>query len=534
VKEARILVVDDDALLRALFSDTLRDAGMDVLEAHDGEAALEVLAAERIDAVVLDSRMPRMSGLDVLAAVRADDATRTLPVLLVTGEADVADRVRGLEAGANDYVTKPVDVDELVARVRAQLRGQAAWRRIIEDRMSERTTVAEALCGIPPQPAPEQTAALVCAELLRLGHAAGAGVVAIAPHGDALLLAAAGAFAQDLPAGRPLPAALAQRLRTCADAGPWIDTPDLSEGLSEQRKFAPGRPVALAPMRSGGVLLGLLAIVAGDTAADANQSLSAAVDCAPIAAALLAPALERRHRKQRARAGLEGLLERQAFRPVFQPIVDLPTRRTVGYEVLTRFGDGTPPGLRFAEAARAGMGPDLEAATMAAALRAARPLPPDVMLSVNVSPAFVAADGLLADLVTAAGRPLVLELTEHDPISDYAAVRNALRRLGADVRVSVDDAGAGYASLHHILALEPQYVKLDRGWVTGIATDPPRQALVAALDGFARRLGCTLIAEGIETEEEAQALEVLGVGLGQGWLLGRPQDRLPAEQRDAS
>ena len=120
-------------------------------------------------------------------------------------------------------------------------------------------------------------------------------------------------------------------------------------------------------------------------------------------------------------------------------------------------------------------------------------------------------------------------ITEHPPIDDYAALRAALARLDPSVRVAVDDASSSYASLRHILALRPAYVKLDMGWVRDIDADPARQALVAGLVHFADEVGCQLIGEGIETEAERAILFQLGVPLGQGYLLGRPapirQDR---------
>lgn len=520
-----ILVVDDDLLLRRLFSEILNDAGMRVLEAADGRAALDVLHTERVDAVLLDSQMPHLDGLAVLASVRADPSTHTLPVILVTGQSDTEDRVRGLEAGANDYLAKPVDTDELVARVRAQLRGQAAWLRIIDERLRERTDVAEALCRIRPQATPELSAQRVCTVLLGgLRDAAGAAVVVFEPLTGASLLAALDS--SGAAPFRPLPTEVATYIRERAQQGPWLE--DAAGPAGEAVLFGATRGAAFAPMHSGGRLLGVLVIAAGEgdgaRAGGTSNTLSAAIDYAPVTAALLAPALEDRRREQYARAGVRELLDPGAFRTVFQPIVDLGDRSAVGYEVLTRFGDGTPPNLRFAEAARAGMGLELESATMSAALRHAERLPDDVFLSLNVSPAFVADSERLGAVLGDTGRQIVLELTEHDPIEDYEAVRTALRTLGANVQVSVDDAGAGYASLHHILALEPQYVKLDRGWVSGIDQDPAREALVAALGSFAGRLGCTLIAEGIETEAEAAALQVLEVPLGQGWLLGRPME----------
>ena len=143
-------------------------------------------------------------------------------------------------------------------------------------------------------------------------------------------------------------------------------------------------------------------------------------------------------------------------------------------------------------------------------------------MSVNLSADVLQLEPPLQRITAAAGRPLIVEITEHERIDDYAAVRAALQALGPNVKLAVDDAGSGYASLRHILALQPAYVKLDIEWVRGLDREPVRRALVSGLAYFATETGCELIAEGIETQEELQALRDLGIGLGQGYLLGRP------------
>ncbi|MGH3666074.1 MAG: EAL domain-containing protein, partial [Egibacteraceae bacterium] len=327
--------------------------------------------------------------------------------------------------------------------------------------------------------------------------------------------------------GLPLAPALAQRLLRRAQQGAWTERRD------EQPPGSQGLPLfssdavaaAYAPLHSRGRLLGLLALSTELSPAEAltdavAQALSAAIDFAAVAAALLGPTLQQRMEERSTRAGLRDLLDERAFTPVFQPIVRLDDECIVGFETLTRFADGTEPRERFAQAAALGMGQELEAATMAASLSAANGRLDDTWLSVNVSPGFLASGGPEA-LARSASVDLVLELTEHDPVEDYADLSRAVERIPA-VRLSIDDAGAGYACLTHVLALRPAFVKLDRGWVTGIDRDPARQALVAGLESFATRTGSALIAEGVETSAELQTLRSLGVELGQGYLLGRP------------
>jgi EAL domain-containing protein (putative c-di-GMP-specific phosphodiesterase class I) len=133
----------------------------------------------------------------------------------------------------------------------------------------------------------------------------------------------------------------------------------------------------------------------------------------------------------------------------------------------------------------------------------------------------------VAAAANASARPLIVQLTEHEPIEDYPAVRTALTRLGPRIRISVADAGAGYASLRHLVDLRPDFLKIDRRWVSGIHHDAAQQALVAGLLGFARPTGATLIAEGVDTPEDLKVLHQLGVAYGQGFLFGAP---LPAAE----
>jgi EAL domain-containing protein (putative c-di-GMP-specific phosphodiesterase class I) len=195
----------------------------------------------------------------------------------------------------------------------------------------------------------------------------------------------------------------------------------------------------------------------------------------------------------------------------------------VGYEALTRFADGERPDRVFAAANRVGLGHDFELATLTAAVAASASLKPaSAYLSVNVSPEFVRS-GLANELLELVRRPVTVEVTEHVPIDDYAGLREAVRSLGRGVRLAVDDAGAGFASLRHVLELQPDVVKLDIALVRGIDSDPARQALVAGMVHFSERGAFALVAEGVETEAERDALVGLHVTCGQGYLFGRPE-----------
>jgi EAL domain-containing protein (putative c-di-GMP-specific phosphodiesterase class I) len=216
-----------------------------------------------------------------------------------------------------------------------------------------------------------------------------------------------------------------------------------------------------------------------------------------------------------------------SVRVALQPIVDLDRREPVGYEALMRFADGRSPDHWFAEAWQAGLGIELEVLALLSALRALDDLPTGTYLSVNTSPDVVIAAGLAGELdrLGVDGSRLVLELTEHAEIVDYDALSKALVPLrGCGVRIAVDDAGAGFASLRHVLNLNPDIIKLDISLTRGIESDPARTALVSLFASFAARIGATIVAEGIETEQDLQTLRGVGITCGQGYLLGRPAE----------
>jgi two-component system alkaline phosphatase synthesis response regulator PhoP len=119
-----VLIVDDEQHIRLLIEQTLEeleDEGVELLTAPDGEVALDAVASQHPDLVFLDVTMPRMNGLDVCRAIKGDPATAGTTVLLLTAKGQAYDREAGLAAGADDYLTKPFDPDDLLRRARTIL-----------------------------------------------------------------------------------------------------------------------------------------------------------------------------------------------------------------------------------------------------------------------------------------------------------------------------------------------------------------------------------------------------------------------------
>jgi len=225
------------------------------------------------------------------------------------------------------------------------------------------------------------------------------------------------------------------------------------------------------------------------------------------------------------RERIDSVLDQASLHPVFQRIADLADLTTVGYEALARFDEPHERGPAgwFADAFTVGRGVELEWLAAQAALASLPSMPAECFLAVNMSPATIlhVQEAQLCDPDLCPR--VVVELTEHVPIEDYAVVHAAfdeVRRHGA--RLAADDLGAGYAGFRHLIALEPDIIKLDISLVSSIIPNRGARALARALVAFATDVGATIVAEGVETADELQALVDLGVPWAQGYHLGRP------------
>lgn len=211
---------------------------------------------------------------------------------------------------------------------------------------------------------------------------------------------------------------------------------------------------------------------------------------------------------------------------VTQPIVDLRRGTIVGFELLSRFrlDVAAPADIVFACADRAGLGEELEALVVERALALARDLPPNCFLAINVDPNHLIAPQVINTILDYGSLGgIVFEMTEQRQIEDVQAVARCLsrlRKLGAFI--AVDDAGAGYSGLQQILALRPQFLKLDRTLVSSLHADEAKRATIEMLGELAGRLDAWIIAEGVETNHELHALAQLSVPLAQGYYLARP------------
>ncbi|MFQ1002805.1 EAL domain-containing protein [Modestobacter sp. SSW1-42] len=244
---------------------------------------------------------------------------------------------------------------------------------------------------------------------------------------------------------------------------------------------------------------------------------------ASAAAVVIEPGVREEARRREVLSRLEPVVADGGPVVVLQPIVDLATGRQVGSEALSRFPAAwaKAPDVVFEEAHSVGLGHQLE---LLALRRAADHLTVvEGYVAMNISPATLLLPEFTALLRQLPLDRVLLELSEHDQVADYADLAAVLAPLRAGgMRLAIDDVGAGYSSLRHIVLTAPDVLKMDRSVVSGVDGDPVLAKLVASLVEFGHGCGATVVAEGVETAAEAAALQELQVDFGQGWLFGRP------------
>ncbi len=260
----------------------------------------------------------------------------------------------------------------------------------------------------------------------------------------------------------------------------------------------------------------------------ADSQLRVALDQAREHASMRASFESRRRRQRLFELVIEGNI-----RSVYEPIVDVETRTVFGYEALARGPEGTElhsPMRLFAMATEQDLLFQLDCLCRKAGLDGARDLPGGAKLFLNVRPTTIhdpnfRAEALERTLASCQLCPsdVVFEISEQESIGNFSIFREVRDYYGnLGFKIALDDTGAGYASLEAVMELAPDFIKVDRAFVSRIDEDPARQGLLSALQSVAERLGAQIIGEGLDTLEELETLGRLGIAFGQGWLFGKP------------
>ena len=543
-----ILIADDDEEVALLLRTYLRPLEAEILTARDGEEALAVAQSRLPDAVLLDVMMPKRSGWEVCQALKAVQRTAHIGVVLITGRGDVKDRLTGLQVGADDYLVKPFNRDEVVRRVATVLgrtregRDETAkpGRSVVEAMLLDRAT------ALPTLPAVLDRVKEMLIEQGELG------IVFIDIEQIEAVEAEYGwAFFDELlcNVGQIVSAEAKERFRnafvTCHRAGGssfyvFYETrgQDLSEENASERIAADLRQKLIDATRERfpNVQPEQVGFFVGSARVDYRPQirLERQIYAGMQTAADAVRDAEQQRKKQLTRE-LRDIIRRKRVTTLFQPIVRAADCSVFGYEILTRgpaHSSFRNSDMLFSFAREAKLAWALEAIALEGALRRLRQvdlLDRKFLLNLEAE-MFGESEFRIHEMVSYFSEHrghFVFELTERAAIEDYAQFRQLLNEFrDKGIEVAIDDAGSGYASLEAIAALAPDYLKITKGLVSTLAEEPIKQDLVRMLVDLGSKIGAKTIAEGIETQEEFETCRDLGIDLIQGYYIARPQEEL--------
>jgi diguanylate cyclase (GGDEF)-like protein len=573
----KILVADDDALTRRLLEKTLEQAGYEVVVAEDGRKALECLSsAEGPRLALLDWLMPGLNGVEVCREIRRHSEYPYTYIILLTSKSSKVDVVTGLEAGADDYITKPCDAEELKARLRSGERILKLEDKLTFDALHDPLTQLPnrsfflerlMLCVSWGMLHPDYKFAVLSIDMDRfkvvndsLGISAGDWLlVQIAERllgsirrDDAILRTAE----VGRMAGRLVEVGLVARVGGDKFTILLDNIRNASEGIrvaeriqkSIQAPFDIDGQAVFTTASVGIAFSGTGYSAAEDMLGDANTAMARAKTLGKARYEMCDPSM---HATAAGRFRLETDLrlatEKQEFLVHYQPIVSLIDFRITGFEALVRWqrpGFGlVMPGGFISAAEDTGLilwiGEWIlqEACRQICVWNARFPGTPPFTMAVNISAMQFAQANLVSQIAQVlsetglAPEALRLELTESVTMRDEertTRILSELRNLG--VRLCIDDFGTGYSSLSYLRRFALDILKIDRSFVTDMLINSESHEIVRTILSLGKNLRMKVVAEGVETLEQMTLLRSLGCEFAQGYLFSRPLDSAAVER----
>jgi DNA-binding NarL/FixJ family response regulator len=530
-----VLIADDDPTVRESLGELIdEEPGLELVAvARDADEAASLAFALQPDVALLDVRMPGGGGPSAAKRIR-ESAPGTVCLALSAYE-DRGAVLEMLRAGAIGYLIKgSISIEDITGTISLAAKGRGS--KLSPEAAAH---IVEGLGGTVPRPYDESLLPERVTVMIADDDPSFLGALAdlIAEEGSLELVGAA----QDVDTGVKLACTYRPQVAVVDVRMPGGGGPKLAQAIKaaspETRvaalSMATDRSQVLEMLRSGATAYVLKdasnqEIVDTIRRTAAGQvSLSAEVTVGVIDEIVVQfERDEQEHEIEiRQRQRVERLLTGEGVSVVLQPIVDLTSGRTAGYEALARFDakPWTTPDVWFMEAEAVGLRGELEMTAIRIAVTKLEGIPADCFLSMNISANVIVDEGVVGELAAMAGAGrIVIELSESSKAEDYDALAAVFRRLhDVGFRLAIDDVGAG-VSLSHILNLAPDFIKLDIGLCRNVHNDEKRHALASAFADFSHKVKVAVIAEGIETPDEAACLKKMGVEYGQGFHLGRP------------
>jgi EAL domain-containing protein (putative c-di-GMP-specific phosphodiesterase class I)/DNA-binding response OmpR family regulator len=539
-----VLIADDNDDVVLLLKSYLRPLDCDFVTARDGEDALAIAQSRLPALVLLDVMMPKRSGWDVCQTLKGVQRTAGICVVLVTGRGEVKDRLTGLQVGADDYLVKPFNRDEVVKRCTALIERSNARKRAPEapERSSLENLLVDRATGLP-------TVAMLLDRVKEMLIEQGEiGIVFIdieqyesieAEYGwaffDEFLRRVAEVVAAETKK-RFVNASLAAHRVAGSSFYVFFQTHGREHAFESIANELRTTLVDALRMQFPKMSQEQIGFFVGATRVEYRPQirLERQVYYGMQVAADVVRDAEVQRKKQLTRE-LRDIIRRKRVTTLFQPITRAKDGSVFGYEVLTRGPANSSfrnSDMLFSFAREAKLAWALEAIALEVALKRLREVDLlDRKFLINLEAEMFSQSEFRIHEVSqyfAEHRGhFVLELTERAAIEDYATFRKVLDEFrGKDIEVAIDDAGSGYASLEAIAALAPDYLKVTKALVSTLAVEPIKQDLIKMLVELAGKIGAKTIAEGIETNEEYETCRDLGIDLMQGYYIAHPQEQL--------
>jgi diguanylate cyclase (GGDEF)-like protein len=539
--EPVILVVDDQTTDIRMLSEAVRDLG-NVQLATDGRSA--ILAARRWgpDVVLLDIEMPGMNGFEVCKALKSDPKTCDAAVIFVTSHTQTENELRALDYGGIDFLQKPLNIPLARARIKAHIALRNEAKKLANH---------DALTGLPNRFLLQDR----IEQALQNARSSHGQVAMLLIHLDNLK-AISDSFGQSV--SDELLREVSSRLTACSQA---VDT------VSRQRgeEFIILLPDVSGVDAIGALTVRLLSAVSAPFSIQANRyDLSASIGISVFPddshsldslyqhadSAMCRARQEGRNRyrffssdiessiraKQLLEQGMRNTLEHGLFDVFYQAKIDARDNRVVGVEALIRWRDGDgnfiPPMDFIPLAEETGLIVPIGQFVLLKACMDAKKFYEQgqaIPVSVNISAVQLQEEsflGMVMNILADSGLSpglLELEITEGvhaSPLYNTRETLIALRALG--VRISIDDFGTGYSNLTYLKRFPIDVLKIDQSFVKDLLVDKSDAAIIVAIIAFAEALGLELVAEGVETCEQAATLRSLGCNIMQGFLYSRP------------
>ncbi len=523
-----LLVVDDDAAVRrAMVRILQRDTRLRIIEAEDGLAALRVLESGPVDIVISDEVMPEINGVRLLETVRARwPGTRRV---LYTGHPDADIVLAAINRGGVDKaLTKGSSIDQLRFEI-GELVDETLGATLGRPDTAPPPESGTGIASVPPD-----------------GRRPGVLLVAAEPAVREAYAAALTEGGCDVRAVHRADEGIETLRQSAADvvvvdlSRPEIDA---TAFLHDLRGFDLDCPVIVTAPRAvvtnalhairDGAYRYLVHPVRSDALCSVVRQAAVLRRLAELRRSALPEASEQAAWQVGDRASLE-VRFRQALEKLFmvyQPIVSWAERRVIGYEALVRSAEPAlpHPGALFDAATRLDR---LDELNQSIRLLAPRPFAThpdtDQLLFLNVHVTELGTADFLDGLLEGMASRVVLEVTERAALDAIDGASSHLTELRArGFRIAVDDLGAGYAGLSSFALLEPDIVKIDMSLVRNVHLSPLKRRLIAGLGEACADLKVGMVAEGVETVEERDALVEIGCDLFQGYLFARPGQPFP-------